>query len=139
MSALGHKRSLERQTTGICFFRSTDFPTLHASLLAKLDRLAPTREVAQIGATLGRSFSHHNYGRQRDHRGSPLMRPHGVRSGAFIRFPTDSVSPQLKGRVTTPAVERTLCYKIIASKRLADFSRRFSGGPGFRLDRVGLK
>jgi predicted ATPase len=32
--------------------------TLHASLLARLDRLAPTREVAQMGATLGRSFSH---------------------------------------------------------------------------------
>jgi tetratricopeptide (TPR) repeat protein len=32
--------------------------TLHASLLARLDRLAPTREVAQIGASLGRSFSH---------------------------------------------------------------------------------
>ena len=32
--------------------------TLHASLLERLDRLAPTREVAQIGAALGRSFSH---------------------------------------------------------------------------------
>jgi len=32
--------------------------TLHASLLARLDRLASTREVAQIGAALGRSFSH---------------------------------------------------------------------------------
>ena len=32
--------------------------SLHASLLARLDRLAPTREVAQIAATLGRSFSH---------------------------------------------------------------------------------
>ena len=31
--------------------------TLHASLLARLDRL-PTREVAQIGAALGRKFSH---------------------------------------------------------------------------------
>jgi predicted ATPase len=31
--------------------------TLHGSLLARLDRLAPTREVAQIGAALGRSFS----------------------------------------------------------------------------------
>jgi class 3 adenylate cyclase/predicted ATPase len=30
--------------------------SLHASLLARLDRLAPTREVAQIGAALGRSF-----------------------------------------------------------------------------------
>jgi predicted ATPase len=32
--------------------------TLHASLLARLDRLAPTRKVAQIAAALGRSFSH---------------------------------------------------------------------------------
>jgi class 3 adenylate cyclase/predicted ATPase len=32
--------------------------TLHASLLARLDRLAPAREVAQIGAALGRQFSH---------------------------------------------------------------------------------
>jgi predicted ATPase len=32
--------------------------TLHASLLARLDRLAPTREVAQVGAALGRQFSH---------------------------------------------------------------------------------
>jgi hypothetical protein len=31
--------------------------TLHASLLARLDRLAPTREVAQISAALGRQFS----------------------------------------------------------------------------------
>ena len=33
-------------------------PTLQASLLARLDRLAPVREVAQIGAALGRQFSH---------------------------------------------------------------------------------
>lgn len=32
--------------------------TLQASLLARLDRLAPTREVVQIAATLGRQFSH---------------------------------------------------------------------------------
>jgi predicted ATPase len=32
--------------------------TLHGSLLARLDRLAPVREVAQIGAALGRQFSH---------------------------------------------------------------------------------
>src|SRR5215468_8328667 len=32
--------------------------TLNASLLARVDRLAPTREVAQIGAALGRQFSH---------------------------------------------------------------------------------
>jgi class 3 adenylate cyclase/predicted ATPase len=32
--------------------------SLQASLLARLDRLAPTREVAQIAAALGRQFSH---------------------------------------------------------------------------------
>jgi predicted ATPase/class 3 adenylate cyclase len=32
--------------------------SLQASLLARLDRLAPTREIAQIGAALGRTFSH---------------------------------------------------------------------------------
>ena len=32
--------------------------TLHGSLLARLDRLALVREVAQIGAALGRQFSH---------------------------------------------------------------------------------
>jgi class 3 adenylate cyclase/tetratricopeptide (TPR) repeat protein len=32
--------------------------TLHASLLARFDRPAPTREVAQIAAALGRKFSH---------------------------------------------------------------------------------
>jgi class 3 adenylate cyclase/tetratricopeptide (TPR) repeat protein len=33
-------------------------PTLHASLLARLDRLGPAKEVAQIGAAIGREFSH---------------------------------------------------------------------------------
>ena len=32
--------------------------SLHASLLARLDRLAPVREVAQLGAAIGRQFSH---------------------------------------------------------------------------------
>ena len=32
--------------------------TLHNSLLARLDRQAPVKEVAQIGAALGRRFSH---------------------------------------------------------------------------------
>src|SRR5215468_11039457 len=32
--------------------------TLQASLLARLDRLAPTRELAQTAAALGRTFSH---------------------------------------------------------------------------------
>ena len=32
--------------------------TLHGSLLARLDRLAPVKEVAQIGAVIGREFDH---------------------------------------------------------------------------------
>jgi class 3 adenylate cyclase/predicted ATPase len=32
--------------------------TLHASLMARLDRLGPAKEVAQIGATIGREFSY---------------------------------------------------------------------------------
>jgi predicted ATPase len=32
--------------------------SLHASLLARLDRLGPGKEVAQIGAAIGREFSH---------------------------------------------------------------------------------
>jgi predicted ATPase/class 3 adenylate cyclase len=32
--------------------------TLHDSLMARLDRLAPVREFAQVGATLGREFSY---------------------------------------------------------------------------------
>jgi len=32
--------------------------TLHASLLARLDRLASVKDVAQIGAVIGRDFSH---------------------------------------------------------------------------------
>ena len=32
--------------------------SLHASLMARLDRLGPAKEVAQIGAVMGREFSH---------------------------------------------------------------------------------
>jgi predicted ATPase/class 3 adenylate cyclase len=32
--------------------------TLHASLMARLDRLGPAKEVAQVGAAIGRQFSH---------------------------------------------------------------------------------
>ena len=38
--------------------RSRSPTTLHDSLLARLDRLAPVKEVAQIGAAIGREFSH---------------------------------------------------------------------------------
>jgi predicted ATPase len=32
--------------------------SLHASLMARLDRLGPAKELAQIGAAIGREFSH---------------------------------------------------------------------------------
>jgi predicted ATPase len=32
--------------------------SLHASLMARLDRLGPAKEIAQVGATIGREFSH---------------------------------------------------------------------------------
>ncbi len=32
--------------------------TLHASLMARLDRLSPVRKIAEIGAAIGREFSH---------------------------------------------------------------------------------
>jgi class 3 adenylate cyclase/predicted ATPase len=32
--------------------------TLHASLMARLDRLGPAKEVAQVGSAIGRKFSH---------------------------------------------------------------------------------
>jgi predicted ATPase len=32
--------------------------SLHASLMARLDRLGPSKEVAQVGAAIGREFSH---------------------------------------------------------------------------------
>ena len=35
-----------------------DPSTLHDSLIARLDRLAPVKEIAQIGAAIGREFSH---------------------------------------------------------------------------------
>ena len=38
---------------------ATEVPaSLHASLMARLDRLGPAKEVAQIGAAIGREFSH---------------------------------------------------------------------------------
>src|SRR4029079_7512412 len=32
--------------------------TLHASLMSRLDRLGPAKDLAQIGAAIGREFSH---------------------------------------------------------------------------------
>jgi predicted ATPase/class 3 adenylate cyclase len=48
-----------RQTVAAVPSSSLAVPaSLHASLMARLDRLGPAKEVAQIGAAIGREFSH---------------------------------------------------------------------------------
>ena len=47
------------QTLAAIPFSALEVPaSLHASLLARLDRLGPAKEVAQVGAAIGRGFSH---------------------------------------------------------------------------------
>jgi class 3 adenylate cyclase/predicted ATPase len=48
----------EKVTTAIPPTASLVPASLHASLMARLDRLGPAKEVAQIGAAIGRSFSY---------------------------------------------------------------------------------
>ena len=48
-----------RQTAGAVPSPALAVPaSLHASLMARLDRLGPAKEVAQVGAAIGREFSH---------------------------------------------------------------------------------
>jgi class 3 adenylate cyclase/predicted ATPase len=48
-----------RQTTASVPSPTLSVPaSLHASLMARLDRLGPAKELAQIGAAIGRQFSH---------------------------------------------------------------------------------
>jgi predicted ATPase len=48
-----------RKTAAAVPLSSLNVPaSLHASLMARLDRLGPAKEVAQIGAAMGRAFSH---------------------------------------------------------------------------------
>ena len=57
---------LEAESEGDAQRRAATIPSpalavpasLHASLMARLDRLGPAKEVAQIGAAIGREFSH---------------------------------------------------------------------------------
>ena len=49
----------EARTAAVIPSRARAVPaSLHASLMARLDRLGPAKEVAQIGAAIGREFSH---------------------------------------------------------------------------------
>src|SRR5262245_26946247 len=49
----------EARTAAVIPSRARAVPaSLHASLMTRLDRLGPAKEVAQIGAAIGREFSH---------------------------------------------------------------------------------
>ncbi|MGA8694097.1 MAG: adenylate/guanylate cyclase domain-containing protein, partial [Xanthobacteraceae bacterium] len=51
--------SAAEQTAAAVPFPALAVPaSLHASLMARLDRLGPAKEVAQIGSAIGREFSH---------------------------------------------------------------------------------
>ena len=47
-----------RTTATVPFLAHAVPASLHASLMARLDRLGPAKELAQIGAAIGREFSH---------------------------------------------------------------------------------
>jgi len=48
----------QKTTAAVPSPRAVVPPSLHASLMARLDRLGSAKEVAQIGAAIGREFSH---------------------------------------------------------------------------------
>ena len=54
----GAEDAAERAVAGITSSSIAVPASLHASLMARLDRLGPAKEVAQIGAVIGREFSH---------------------------------------------------------------------------------
>jgi predicted ATPase len=54
----GGEEAAKRTVTGIPSSSIAVPASLHASLMARLDRLGPTKEIAQIGAAIGREFSH---------------------------------------------------------------------------------
>jgi class 3 adenylate cyclase len=70
--------------------------TLHASLLARLDRLASVRRVAQIGAAIGRQFSY------------PLLR-------AVARLPDEELQAAMTRLVTSELVSRHPTQSIPSS------------------------
>ena len=54
----GSEEEARRTTAAVPSPRLQIPATLHASLMARLDRLGPAKELAQIGAAIGREFSH---------------------------------------------------------------------------------
>jgi class 3 adenylate cyclase/tetratricopeptide (TPR) repeat protein len=58
LEAAGGQEDAERAVTSIPASSLAIPASLHASLMARLDRLGSAKEVAQIGAVIGREFSH---------------------------------------------------------------------------------
>ena len=54
----GSESAAERMTAAVPFPALSVPASLHASLMARLDRLGAAKDVAQIGAVIGREFSH---------------------------------------------------------------------------------
>jgi class 3 adenylate cyclase/predicted ATPase len=54
----GSEEEAQRTATTVPSMALAVPASLHASLMARLDRLGPAKEVAQIGAAIGREFSH---------------------------------------------------------------------------------
>ena len=54
----GSEEEVQRTAATMPFTALAVPASLHASLMARLDRLGPAKEVAQIGAAIGREFSH---------------------------------------------------------------------------------
>jgi predicted ATPase len=54
----GSERGAERTAAAVPSPALAVPASLHASLMARLDRLGPAKEMAQIGAAIGREFSH---------------------------------------------------------------------------------
>ena len=54
----GGEEAAERAVAGIPSSSIAVPASLHASLMARLDRLGPAKELAQVGAAIGREFSH---------------------------------------------------------------------------------
>jgi class 3 adenylate cyclase/predicted ATPase len=54
----GGEEGAERTVTAVPSPAAAVPPSLHGSLMARLDRLGPAKEIAQIGAAIGREFSH---------------------------------------------------------------------------------
>jgi predicted ATPase len=69
----GSESAAERMTAAVPFPALSVPVSLHASLMARLDRLGSAKEVAQIGAVIGREFSHALIAAVA-HRGEPELR-----------------------------------------------------------------